>query len=52
MWKKNPVIVVVGIICFMIAGLLDLKNRGLFFRLLPSFVQDYLVGRGISKGSD
>ncbi|WP_176555838.1 hypothetical protein [Virgibacillus ndiopensis] len=51
MLKKNPVTVII-IICLIIAGLIDLKNRGLFFRLLPTTIQDYLVDKGITKNGD
>lgn len=43
MWTKKPFILII-ITILVIAGLIDLKYRGLLFRLLPTSIQDCLVG--------
>ncbi|MBP2078499.1 hypothetical protein [Oceanobacillus polygoni] len=41
--KKSPLIILAVSVLF-IAGLADIKYRGLFFRLLPESVQSFLAG--------
>ncbi|MBY0123556.1 hypothetical protein [Bacillus sp. S/N-304-OC-R1] len=40
-YKKSIVLLI--IVLFIIAGLLDIKYEGLFFQLLPSSIQSYLA---------
>lgn len=39
--KNKRIFVPIFLITFLIAGLLDLKYKGLFYRLLPSPFQSY-----------
>lgn len=41
--NKKPILILMIILLF-IAGLLDIKYEGLFFQLLPDFIQSYLAG--------
>ncbi|WP_158217553.1 hypothetical protein [Lottiidibacillus patelloidae] len=42
--KRNKItILLLLLIIFIIAGLLDIKYEGLFFQSLPKFIQNYLV---------
>ncbi len=41
--NKKPLLVLIVVI-FFIAGLLDIKYEGLFFQLLPESIQSYLAG--------
>jgi len=40
MSKKNKILILVIILC--IAGLFDIKYKGLFFRSLPKAIQSFL----------
>ncbi len=40
--NKKPILILMIILLF-IAGLLDIKYEGLFFQLLPDFIQSYLA---------
>lgn len=39
--KNKNILVPISLIIILIAGLLDLKYKGLFYRLLPSSIQSY-----------
>ncbi|MCM3789526.1 hypothetical protein M3221_14055 [Domibacillus indicus] len=41
--NKKPILFLM-IVLWFIAGLLDIKYEGLFFQLLPDFIQSYLAG--------
>lgn len=38
--NKKPILILMIVLLF-IAGLLDIKYEGLFFQLLPDFIQSY-----------
>ncbi|WP_419158911.1 hypothetical protein [Rossellomorea sp. BNER] len=42
MWTKKPFILII-ITCLVIAGLIDLKFKGLLFQMLPTSIQAFIA---------
>ncbi|MCI1590218.1 hypothetical protein [Heyndrickxia oleronia] len=42
--KKNKILILLFIMLLCVAGLFDIKYKGLFFQLLPNTIQSYLAG--------